>query len=222
MTELEVNQAFDQKVRRGIFRPVARHLTNEATAEDRLQDAIAQTWWMYRRYATEKGKILDDGILVHSCRQRAVDLDRRFVGKDGATCRNHDVYDPRCFRDGNVEVYRIDGVHDDDSPEGDRQVQIGWAEAMAANPGRKIRSAIDLETWIGELTYRDRYLMTQKMAGFSTAQIAADLNLSLGTVHQKLKKLGLELAARACVCIDFSKEKRGRRRDSRDDVAEAA
>ena len=43
MTELEINQAFDKKVRRGIFRPVARYLTNQATAEDQLQDSICQT-----------------------------------------------------------------------------------------------------------------------------------------------------------------------------------
>jgi len=212
MTEGEINRAFEEKVKRGIFRPVARHLTSQATAEDRMQEGLCMTWLAYRHYALNKNRTLDDGILVHSCRQRAVDLDRRFVGKAGASNRNQDVLDPRAYRDGHVEVYRIDGIHDDDSPEGDRRVQIGWAEAMAANPGRKIRSALDLEAWVGSLSHMDRYMVEKKMAGFSTSQIAADLDLSISTVHQKLKKLGLELATRACIHIDFSKEKRGRKR----------
>jgi len=208
----ELNRRFEEKVRRGIFNPVKRYLINESTAEDRWQDAVAQTWWMYIRYATDKGVILNDALLVNKCRWVACDLARRFVGKDGASCRNQDVYDPRAYRDCYVEVYRIDGVHDDDCPEGDRQVQIGWAEAMACNPGRKIRSAIDLQAWVGNLSHMDRCLMEQKMAGSPTSQIAADLDLSINTAHQKLKKLGLDLAARACIHIDFSKERRGRHR----------
>ena len=86
MTHAEINSLFTDKVRRGIFKPVARHLTDEATAEDRLQSAICMTWLMFARYAAERNVVLSDGILVHSCRQRAVDLDRRSeerrVGKE--------------------------------------------------------------------------------------------------------------------------------------------
>jgi hypothetical protein len=64
MTEQEINERFTAKVRRGVFRPVARHLTNLAEAEDRLSDAIAQVWWMYRCYAVERGQahFLDDPL----------------------------------------------------------------------------------------------------------------------------------------------------------------
>ena len=44
---------------------------------------------------------------------------------------------------------------------------MGFAEALASNPARKIRSAIDLESWIGELSHRDRYIMAARMAGYS-------------------------------------------------------
>jgi len=172
MTQEQINKQFTAKVKAGIFNPVRRYLTNDHTAEDRWQDAVAQTWWMFSWYATDKGKVLDDGILVHSCRQRAVDLDRHFVPADD-TWRNQDVLDPRAYRNGKVEVLRIDGIHEDGGAEGDRGLHVGFAEALASNPGRKIRSAIDLESWIGELSHRDRYIMEARMAGYSLGQIVA-------------------------------------------------
>jgi predicted RNA polymerase sigma factor len=75
---------FDKKVRHGIFNPVARRLPVDI-AEERLQDAICQTFEMYRRYALEKGKILPDAILVHYCRLRAVDPGRHFIRCDGSS-----------------------------------------------------------------------------------------------------------------------------------------
>ena len=48
--------------RRGIFQPVARHLPRHA-AEDRLQDAVGQTWELTLRFA-EDGKAIDDAIRV--------------------------------------------------------------------------------------------------------------------------------------------------------------
>lgn len=201
MTDTEINQAFDHKVRKGIFNPVARYLTNLATAEDQLQDAICQTWMMYRRYADEKGVILDDALLVKKCRWVASDLDRRFVGKNGATCRNKDVYDPRCYRDGHVMVYRLDGI-DAESGESDRALEIGLAEAMAASPERKLNSAMDLEEWVGELSHRDRGLMEMKMAGYPTSRVASELDQTYYSVRKRERELGFELAGRAGVWID--------------------
>ena len=43
MTQLEIRSSFDQKVRKGLFRPVARWITGP-DAEDRLQDGICQTY----------------------------------------------------------------------------------------------------------------------------------------------------------------------------------
>ena len=53
MTQTEINKSFEDKVRAGIFKPVARHLTDETTAEDRLQTAICLTWEMFSRYAAK-------------------------------------------------------------------------------------------------------------------------------------------------------------------------
>jgi len=206
MTDKEVNEQFTAKVRRGVFKPVDRQLTNRDTAEDRLQDSICQTWWMFRRYVVEKDKILDDGILVHSCRQRAVDLDRNFVPADGR--RGYDVLDPRNYRDGKVQVLRLDGIAEDQSSDGDRALQVGFAEFMANNPARKIRSAIDLERWVGDLSGLDQHIMGQKYLGRATAEIAAELEMPYGAVYQRTKDRGLELAKRAGVRIGGRRARR--------------
>jgi hypothetical protein len=212
MTHSEINAAFTDKVRRGIFRPVARHLTDEATAEDRFQIAVALTWEMFARYAAERNVVLSDGILVHSCRQRAVDLDRDFVPADGG-CRNQDVLDPRAYRDGKVEVLRLDGNAPNGSREPDRVLEISYAEAMALRPERKIHSAIDLEEWVAAQASLDQLLLEKRMAGYTLEQIAFDLDLTTSKVFERSRKLGLELAARAGVDIEGGRRRnrRGRR-----------
>ena len=218
-----LNAEFDRKVRKGIFRPVARYLTNESTAEDRLQDAVSQTWQMYHRYAREKGNVLSDAILVHYCRRRAVDLDRHFVPAD--CCRRKDVLDPRAYRDGRVEVHHLDGILDDQESEGDHALQVGLAEVLAPTPERKLNSALDLKSWLRDLSRQEREILKGKLDGFTIAEIASDLGLNSSKVFQEAKRLGLDLAARAGVNIDFSKEKRGggrtrsRRRSRGIDVA---
>jgi hypothetical protein len=210
MTQTEINAAFTDKVRRGIFKPVAKHLTDLAAAEDRLQTAICLTWEMFSRYAAKKGIVLSDGILVHSCRQRAVDLDRDFVPADGR-CRCHDVLDPRAYRDGKVEVLRLDGPDATESREGDRCVEVAYAEAMAVRPERKINSAIDLEAWVGNQTSLDQLILEKRMEGYGLERIAYDLDLPVWKVFDRAKKLGLDLARRAGVHIELEKDKRVRK-----------
>ncbi len=158
MTQQEIRIAFDQKVRRGIFKPVARHITG-LDAEDRLQEAICMTFEMHARYA-ERGQVLNDAILVHSCRLRAVDLKRRFVHDDAQPAR--DVMHPLNYTQGKVEVYRLDGMLDDDGgflPESDAEACVpGLATALQVNPQRDIISAVDLEAWVASLPDADREL----------------------------------------------------------------
>ena len=47
----DIRKEFENKIRRGIFRPVSRFLPEEQR-EERLQDAIAQTWEMYQNRAS--------------------------------------------------------------------------------------------------------------------------------------------------------------------------
>ena len=50
------------------------------------------------------------------------------------------------------------------------------------------------------------------MEGYTLEQIAYDLDLTTSKVFERAKALGLELAAKAGVCIDLKPERRGRRR----------
>lgn len=202
MTQQEVRSTFDEKLKRGMFEPMARWLTGLDT-EDRLQDGICQTYEMYARYALEKNKVLDDGILVHSCRQRATDLGRRFVRDDAQPRR--DVMHPMNYSQGKVEVYRLDGLLDDD---GDFVAQDevealvpGLATTLQVNPQRDIISAVDLESWVTSLAPADRELLAMRQAGATLADIAEHLDVSISKVFSRMKTLGLLLADRACLPV---------------------
>ena len=207
---MDIKTEFEEKVRRGIFRPVARHLTNPNTAEDRMQEAVCMTWDTYRRYAEEKGKILDDALLVHICRLKATDLDRHFVPANGR--RRRDVMNPRCYHAGEVEVLRLDMVAEDAEGYGYCPQPIGFAEEGLMSPERKWASALDLEDWLEELPERDQTIMTGKMLGETNGEIGAEVGLSHSSVCRRAKELGLKLAARAGILIDLSNQKRGRPR----------
>ena len=212
MNHNEVDQLFAEKIERGIFNPVRRHIKIDHEAEDRWQDAVAQTWSMYRRYALEKDTVLSDAILVHSCRLRATDLNRRFCGTLGAHRTNQDVLDARAYRDGHVRVYRLGGIHDDEQADGaDRSIEVSLAESMAEDPEQKWNSAIDLERWVGNQTFQDRGILTGKMEGKTTKEIAHETHLPYQVTWRKEKELGQELAERAGVKIRSS-QKHARRR----------
>jgi hypothetical protein len=198
MTQQEVRSTFNEKVKRGMFKPVARWISGP-DAEDRLQDGICQTYEMYERYALEKDKVLDDGILVHSCRLRAADLGRRFI-RDGGQPRR-DVMHPMNYSRGKVEVYRLDGLIDDDGEfvaqdEGEALVP-GLATALQINPQRDIISAVDLEAWVASLPEADQELLAMRQAGSTLGDIAKHLGVSISNVFSRLKALGLLLADRA-------------------------
>ena len=206
MNEQQLNEEFTDKVNRGIFDPVRRHIVIEHEAEDRWQDALAQTWSMYRRYAMEKDTILEDAILVHSCRQRATDLNRRFVGTLGAHQTNQDVMDPRAYRDGLVRVYRLGGIHDDEQADGtDRAIEVSLAECRSEDPEERWNSAIDLQSWMGQQAFKDQAILTGKMEGRSTKDVAHELHTPYMVIWRREKALGHELAARAGVEIKHSK-----------------
>jgi len=210
MTEKEINQEFTRKIEKGIFKPVARHLTNLAEAEDRLQDAICQVWWMFRRYVVEKDKILDDAVLTQKCKWSACDLARSFVPAQRRR-RKGDVLDPRTYRDGKVQVLRLDGVVDDER-EGDRALEIGLAEEMATSPERRMNSALDLQEWVGGLAHHDQSLMAMTMAGHELTRTAHELDLPYPRAYRRQQQLGVELARRAGVRINDDQSRSYRRR----------
>ena len=207
MNQQEINEEFENKIRRGIFRPVDYFISDRAEAEDRLQDAICATWKTYSRYITEKGKILDDALLVHACRLRAIDRSRRFVGADGTFTRNQDVLDPRVYQSGLATVLRLDWEDVEEGRDGRHSKEVGLARDVSADPTDNLHSAMDLESWVGDLSHRDRHIMEAKWVGVGTKQIAHDLDLNNTTAWRIEKKLGHDLADRAGIRI---KQKRRR------------
>jgi hypothetical protein len=217
-TESQLRHHFDALVRRGAFKPILRFLPAGEVGAELLQDAVAQTWGMFRRYALEKGKVVPDAILVFSCRQRAIDPNRSFVPADGVQ-RLRDAYDWRNFASGRVVIHRLDlrnvDQHIEDAGEGDREL-IGLAAALNSNPTRNVHSALDLESWLDQLHEDDRAMLEARAAGFTLEETAADRGLSISTVHSRTKQLGEQLAARAGVAL------RGRARSEADVVLAAA
>lgn len=142
---VDVKHMFAAKVRRGIFRPVARHL-REDLVDDRLAEGIGMAFEQYMHSVAE-GRPMPDAVLVRACHLRAIDVGRRLAGADGARPKQ-DVYDERAYQAGHVELLRLDGLLDDGDEE---QGLIGWAEVMANNPSKQIVSAIDLERWLARM-----------------------------------------------------------------------
>jgi hypothetical protein len=207
MNHAELRHAFDQKVRAGIFAPVARHLP-EDIREDRLQDAVCQTWAMYERYA-ERGELLDDAILVHACRLRATDPSRFYVPADGP--RKKDVYDVRNFMEGNVEVLRFADFIDEEKNNIKREsaapTGFGLAEAASNDPTRRLMSAVDLTAWLDEQLEADVAMLALRQAGHTLEDIGAKSGGSTSYAFGRLKRLGEELAERAGVSLGATTEK---------------
>lgn len=186
-----VRDSFAQKIAKGIFKPVNHCIT--ADHEDRFQEAIAKTYEVYARNA-ERGKIMDDALLVHAAKLRANDIDHRFGGAAGARIKG-DVFDPRNYIAGKVEVLRLESVGDDEHDGG--QLGFGFAEAMNSNPTRKLNSAIDLENWLAGLSELDRDILRLRGAGHGLEEIGAEVGYSTSMIFWRCKQLGRELAARA-------------------------
>jgi hypothetical protein len=192
MTLESIRSSFDEKVRRGMFRPITRRLHADI-AEDRSQEALALVYEQYRRHA-EQGHILDDALLVHAARLRAEDLGRQIVLCDGVA-RKGCVMDVRNYIEGKVEVLRLDKIVSDH----DEADFLGLAEVMANNPARRIVSAIDLQAWLASLPDDDRALLSMRMAGHGWVEIGAALCISGSSAWSRCRNLGRELAERAHV-----------------------
>ena len=196
----EIRSCFDQKIRSGMFKPITRRLHADM-ADDRTQDALALVYQQYRRHA-EKGEILDDATLVHAARLRAEDLSRQIVPA-GGKARKGCVMDLRNYIEGKVEVLRLDQILQDKQ----ECEMLGMAESLAANPVRKIVSAIDLEAWISSLPDDDQTLLSMRMAGHRLKSIARRLGIRTERAWSRCRRLGHELAERAQLEVPVSRQR---------------
>ncbi|MBI5068616.1 MAG: hypothetical protein HZB56_10280 [Deltaproteobacteria bacterium] len=194
-----LQQQFSTLVERGAFESVRRHLT-PTDQDDRMAEAIGQVWAMAARKA-ELGIKLDNALLVHAVKLRAIDH-RRQLPRGGQPRR--DALHFANFVDGKVVVHRLDGLLDDDGDfngEGDTDLQSAWLAATSADPADTLASAVDLRDWVAALSARDRELVTTRFSGATLAEVAAATGMSISAVFSRLKRLGQELARRAGMTI---------------------
>jgi hypothetical protein len=206
MSEQEIRKEFEEKVRRGVFRRVARYVTRAADPEERLAEAVAMTFELYAAHA-RRGDLLDDGVLVHHCRLRARDLGRHLVRGEHSAL---DVLDPRCFHSGNVEVLHLDGLPGDDGSfhgEEDGTVLADVLDGLARDPAPKLDSALDLTRWLATLPAGDQAMLAARYAGCTLAETARVTGSSTTTAFARLRRLGGELAQRAGVALTKKRRK---------------
>ena len=175
---------FADKVSRGSFHPVARHLRDDLR-DDRLAEGVAQVYEMFARKA-ERGVTLDDALLVHACRLRAGDLGRHLAK---GTHSKRDALDERNYYQGHVEVLHL-GLEPGEDDGG-----LGYAAPLTNNPTTNIVSALSLERWLSGLSSRDRLMLALRQAGHTLAEIGLELGVSTSAVFARLNALGRELEA---------------------------
>jgi DNA-directed RNA polymerase specialized sigma24 family protein len=206
MTDEEIREQFENKVRAGIFRPVIRHITG-SDPEERLAEAVAMTFELYQAKARQ-GVLLDDALLVHHARLRAIDLGRQLV-RGGQRLR--DAMDPRNYTRGRLKLLRVDGLPDEDGDlQGEEQgdLVIGMADGLAQDPTVRLISAIDLASWASSLPPTDRAVLAARYQGCTLQETAEAMDSSISAVFARLKRLGGELAQRAGVTIRPKPRKR--------------
>jgi len=184
----QVRSRFENHVRSGMFKPVARHLGHDA--DDRLQEGVALTWKLYRKQA-ELGHEVEPALLVHACRLRARDLSRKLASD--RTQKLRDVCDPRNQISGRVALLDIDA-----NAEGHGHA-LGMAGATCTNPTAKLDSAIDLSNWLDGLSNGDRRMLELRAEGFTWKEASHAMGLPLKTAYDRCQKLGMELARRGGV-----------------------
>lgn len=176
MTEEEIRITFEEKVRRGIFRPVVRRI-HGPDPEDRLAEAVGLVFEEYQR-AARRGVLLEDAVLVHACRLRAMDPGRQLVK---GSQRRRDALDRRNQRDGRVEILHLDDE----------------LEALHHDPTPDLIGAIDAMTWAAGLRASDRTMIAARLQGYSLREVAQAAGVSTTFAFTRLRALGTELARRS-------------------------
>ena len=197
MTHEELNLAFSQKYRCGMFDPVKRFLARQPDPEDRFADAVAQTWSMYSRYALEKGRILDDALLVHAVKLRAIDLGHRFVPGRG---RRRDAMGDAAYQMDGVDVNHLDGEIENTAGFWIAAEMHGFVHG-AGSPESHWISRLDLERWLSDRSDDERTILSGRFAGLTNKEIGQQLQLNDIAVCRRVRSLGRELAEAVGVAV---------------------
>ena len=189
MTLEEANCAFTEKLLSGVLDKLPAMVTNEIHREDRVAEATALTWETFTRKAVEDDLVMDDALIFHAAKLRAVDYGRRFVRNGGRP--RQDVHDPRAYHLGLVEVHRIDLQHeaDLDCPADHIDVLAAAGKVNRTTPEAEAAFRVDGRSFLAELPETDRELLSRRAAGETQGAIGVELGWSTTTVCRRLKHL---------------------------------
>jgi len=207
----QVHQQFDRLMRKHAFSPIRRFLTS-VDSDDRLAEGIAMSYEAALRKA-DQGVLLDDAIVIHAARLRAIEIRRQFV-KGGQPRR--DALHRANYTDGRTEVFHLDGLMDDGGEwhgDGDVDLQVAWLAATTLDPADQLASAIDIDAWLTSLGEADRDLLAGRLAGFSLQELASRTDRSTTSVLQRLRDLGTDLAHHADIVL-VKKNRKSRSRSA--------
>ena len=196
----DINRAFCEKIERGIFDPVRRHIAGWWNEDDVWQDSLCQLFRDFRSAAI-KGHPTDDGALVHGMRLRCFDISHRFTSGKG---RRRDPMGRQAqYLDG-VECLRFDGlVEAEDGPYGEPGVShenpmsfvTELSMRQTVDIEDRLNSAFDLRSWIAEQTGTDQALLEARYAGCTLKEAGALVKCSQSHASRRLLDLGHDLAA---------------------------
>ena len=189
MSPEEANCVFTEKVEAGLFDKLPATISNEVHREDRTAEAVALVWEQFSRKAVEEDVVLDDALLYHAARLRAVDYSRRFVRNGGR--RFQEPLDPRSFHLGRVEIHRIDFQleADLDCPSDHLDVLAQAGKVNRITPEAEACFRLDGRSFLAELPETDRELLARRAAGEKLADIGKGLGWSTTKVCRRLKAL---------------------------------
>jgi hypothetical protein len=191
-------QQFDALVRRGVFKPCERFVCRDRDYEERVQEGLGLTWTWYRQQVAA-GTVPDVALVVFAARRAMVNRGRTVVGHEHRW--HDDVYDRQGIE---VALLRLDGVHDhdDDDDQREQDPSLGLARLGVSNPETNWLSAMDLDTWLGELAAEDREMVELRGAGFGLADIGRATRRSVAGVFRRTRQLGHDLAERAGIELE--------------------
>jgi hypothetical protein len=193
----DARNRFEQLVKSGALRACERHVAGAHDAEDRVAEGLGLTWKWYQGEVA-KGNNPDLALVRHACRMRTVDRSHRLDSGDRRRW-------PQCVYQqagrGAIELRRLQFVElEDDRFEED--LSVGLAEPGAVDPTPKLDSALDLESWLGTLSARERTMLALRQAGYGLEAIGRKLKCTSSTTWKDLRDLGRELADRAGITIE--------------------
>jgi len=209
-TLVSAQRQFDHLARTAL-KPCERFICRDRNFEDLRQEGLGRAWEWYSRQVAS-GHTPDTALVVHATRLAMINRDHSLVGHEHRPRR--DVYDRQGI---DVELRRLDGYEysdDDDDSRREQDRDVGRARLGVRDPSYNILSAMDLESWLGELAHDDREMVELRGAGFGLEEIGKATGHSVAGVFRRTRQLGSELAERAGLDV-VAKKRCGRTADAK-------